>query len=48
MRGKHALVAMAGGVVIALTVAGGGWASEPSSRKATELKIGFSAALSGP
>ncbi|MDX6541609.1 MAG: branched-chain amino acid transport system substrate-binding protein [Gaiellales bacterium] len=48
MRGKHALVAMAGGVVIALTVAGGGWASQPSSRKATELKIGFSAALSGP
>jgi branched-chain amino acid transport system substrate-binding protein len=51
MRGKQALPAIAAGLVVALVAAGGSYANQPAgavrSGAATELKIGFSGALSG-
>src|SRR3954451_12838483 len=47
MRGKHALLAITGGLAIALTVAGGSYGDRPAAKSTTELKIGFSGALSG-
>ena len=47
MRGKKAMVALAGALAIALVAAAGSYAGG-ERRGATELKIGFSGALSGP